>query len=276
MLLGTQEHIEVWELLPEGGAERATSGTQKHITLRERLSYSRHPEGDYCPGATHQADSQSLAARTHATLASRVDDVEQKRHLAEQKADLAEQQVACLEESLQVAKKMRAATHQADSQSLDAAIVAQVAANRPWIEARRTGMIATRLDELLSADAASSSTGSASSQLTRAKRLRSPTPAPTRIPRLRSPTRGTRLRSQPTPQPKAPPTLPPKALLREHAQKAAAERKQLARQADQARQEQRQQARDYRLKDVPWRAQPKKMPRLEHAPTPEPAADSHW
>ena len=112
MLLGTQEHIEVWELLPEGGAERATSGTQKHITLRERLSYSRHPEGDYCPGATHQADSQSLAARTHATLASRVDDVEQKRHLAEQKADLAEQQVACLEESLQVAKKMRAAAEE--------------------------------------------------------------------------------------------------------------------------------------------------------------------
>ena len=31
-----------------------------------------------------------------------------------------------------------------------------------------------------------------------------------------------------------------------------------------------------RLKDVPWRAPPKKMPRLEHAPTPEPAADSHW
>ena len=86
MLLGTQEHIEVWELLPEGGAERATSGTQKHITLRERLSYSRHPEGDYCPGATHQADSQSLAARTNATLASLFDDVVQERHLAEQKA----------------------------------------------------------------------------------------------------------------------------------------------------------------------------------------------
>ena len=105
MLLGTQEHIEVWELLPEGGAERATSGTQKHITLRERLSYSRHSEGDYCPGATHQADSQSLAARTHATLASLFDDVVQER-------DLAEQKVACLEESLQVAKKMRAAAEE--------------------------------------------------------------------------------------------------------------------------------------------------------------------
>ena len=105
MLLGTQEHIEVWELLPEGGAERATSGTQKQGTLRERLSYSRHPEGDYCPGATHQADSQSLAARTNATLASLFDDVVQER-------DLAEQKVACLEESLQVAKKMRAAAEE--------------------------------------------------------------------------------------------------------------------------------------------------------------------
>ena len=82
MLLGTQEHIEVWELLPEGGAERATSGIQKHTTLRERLSYSRHPEGDYCPGATHQADSQSRVAQTHATLASRCNVVVMERDLA--------------------------------------------------------------------------------------------------------------------------------------------------------------------------------------------------
>jgi hypothetical protein len=45
-------------------------------------------------------------------LASLLEDVVQKRHLAEQKADLAEQQVACLEESLQVAKKMRAAAEE--------------------------------------------------------------------------------------------------------------------------------------------------------------------
>ena len=207
----------------------------------------------------------------------------QQKHQPEQQQE--QDSISCVRERLTLAlarsKKAedKAKAREVEAKqagTLDAAIVAQVAANRAWIEARRTGMIATRLDELLSADAASSSTGSASSQLTRAKRLRSPTPAPTRIPRLRSPTRGTRLRSQPTPQPKAPPTLPPKALLREHAQKAAAERKQLARQADQARQEQRQQARDYRLKDVPWRAQPKKMPRLQHAPTPEPAADSQF
>ena len=109
MLLGTQEHIEIWELLPEGG------GRELLPALRSILhsgNVSRHPEGDYCPGATHQADSQSLAARTHATLASLFDDVVQERDLAEQKADLAEQQVACLEESLQVAKKMRAASEE--------------------------------------------------------------------------------------------------------------------------------------------------------------------